>query len=107
MAKIVWTDPALTDLGEIADFIALDNFMAARILVQRIFDRVDGLADFPELGRVPPELEGSRYREVIVGPCRVFYRFEEKSIHVLYVMRGERELRRYILDDREDLIHRD
>lgn len=107
MAKIVWTERALVDLDEIADYIALDNLGAAERLVQRVFDRVNGLARFPEFGRVPPELEGSHFREVIVGPCRVFYRIKANSIYILYVMRGERELRRYILDDRDDNLHRD
>ncbi|MCA9440888.1 MAG: type II toxin-antitoxin system RelE/ParE family toxin [Candidatus Omnitrophica bacterium] len=107
MAKVIWTDRALIDLDEIADYIAIDRQGAAERLVQRIFERVEGLAEFPESGRVPPELEGSHFREVIVDPCRVFYRFKGKSIYILYIMRGERELRRYILDDREDFLHHD
>ena len=100
MAKIVWAEPALTDLNSIAEYIALDKVDAAKKLVKHVFQAVDRLADFPESGRRPPELKRSQYREVIVGPCRIFYRVQETTVLILYVMRGERELRNYILDER-------
>ena len=37
MAQIVWTEPALNELDEIAEFIALDKFDAAQKLVQSVF----------------------------------------------------------------------
>lgn len=33
MAELIWTEPALSDLDTIADYIALDNPEAARDLV--------------------------------------------------------------------------
>lgn len=102
MAQIIWTEPALSELNEIAEYIALDNITAAKKLVQQVFLVIDRLEDHPESGRCPPELEReSRYREVIVGPCRIFYRVEGVKVHILYVMRAERELRVYLLSDRE------
>ena len=38
MAEIVWTEPALSDLDAIADYIALDN---PRALVRRVFLHVE------------------------------------------------------------------
>ena len=74
MARIIWTAPALSDLDEIADYIALGNFPAAQQLAQRVFSHVERLGQFPESGRIPSELTDSLYREVVVEPCRVFYR---------------------------------
>ena len=103
MAQIIWTEPALNELDEIAEFIALDKFDAAQKLVQSVFSRVEQLKHQPKSGRVPPELpKKSIYREVIVGPCRVFYRTDKSKIIVIYVMRSERMLRKYILEDRAD-----
>ncbi|PWQ94795.1 type II toxin-antitoxin system RelE/ParE family toxin [Leucothrix arctica] len=96
MAELIWTEPALADLDEIADYIALSNLPAAKELVGRVFGTVDRLEQFPELGRVPPELEGFSYREVIVNPCRVLYKVESESVLILHVVRQERELRRFI-----------
>ena len=100
MAKVVWTESALDDLDEIAEYIALDKIGAAKKLVKRVFSRVDLLRDSPNSGRIPPELDGEKYREVIVGPCRIFYRALDKEIVILYIMRSERNLRRYILEER-------
>jgi len=63
-------------------------------LVKQVFSSVDRLQQFPESGRVPPELEQSKYREIVVGPCRVFYRVDQDKVYMLYVMRGERVLRK-------------
>lgn len=102
MVKVIWTEPALQDLNDIAEYIALDKVSAAEKLISKIFSRVELLEDSPNSGRKPPELEkNSRYREVIVGPCRIFYRSTKKEIVILHVMRGERLLRKYLLDERK------
>ena len=104
MARIVWSEPALDDLDKIAEYIALDNLEAAKRLVQTVFAKVDRLKDFPSSSRKVPELRNSRYREVIVGPCRIFCRAAGSSVLVLHVMRSERELRNMLIleRDRED-----
>jgi toxin ParE1/3/4 len=100
MAQIIWTDPALEDLNEIAEYIALDKPSAAKWLVREVFSKVKRLEDFPNSGRKPPELDKTRYRELIIPPCRVFYRIEEGKVFILYVMRSERKLRKFILEAR-------
>jgi toxin ParE1/3/4 len=100
MAQVIWTEPALTDLNEIAEYIALDKVEAARHLVKKVFDNVGQLELFPEMGRKPPELKDSTYREIIVNPCRIFYRLDQNKVYILHVMRGERQLRNYLLDER-------
>ena len=101
MVEIVWTEASLIDLNEIAEYIALDNVLAAEKLVQKVFDRVELLSNSPNSGRKPPELGKTRYREVIVGPCRIVYRANKDEIIILYIMRGERLLKKYILGERE------
>lgn len=101
MAQVIWAEPALIDLDKIAEYIALDKENAAKKLVQQVFVAVERLENFPESGPKPPELDDStRYREIIIGPCRVFYRIEESKVYILYVMRSERVLRQYLIDDR-------
>ena len=100
MAQIIWTEPALFDLNEIAEYIALDKVGAARRLVNQVFKSVGQLEKFPELGREPPELDDSTYREIIANPCRIFYRLDQNKVYILHVMRGERQLRKFLLDER-------
>lgn len=100
MAQIIWTEPALSDLNEIAEYIRLINPMRNAAWSKHIFSTVDRLEQFPESGRIPPELLRSKYRDLIVGPCRVFYRVDQDKVYILYVIRGERQLRKYLLEER-------
>ena len=97
MAEVVWTEPALQELDAIAEYIALDNPAAASRLVQEVFEKTECLEDFPQFRRIPPELPGSVYREILMPPCRIFYREEESDVIVLYVIREERQLRAHLL----------
>ncbi len=100
MAQIKWTEPALNDIDEVAEYIAIDKPGAAKKLVKEIFKTTRRLKNFPESGRRPPELQDTNYRELIVGPCRIFYRVQKTTVYILYVMRSERELRKFLLEDR-------
>ncbi|MEJ7746732.1 MAG: type II toxin-antitoxin system RelE/ParE family toxin [Luteimonas sp.] len=94
MAEIVWSEPALSDLDAIADYIALESPVAASELVKRIFRHVEQLADHPESGSQPQELGRSRYRQIVEPPCRVFYRHDGHRVFILHVLRTERLLRK-------------
>lgn len=98
MAEIVWTHPALEQLDELAHYIALDKPDAARALVSKVVEAVGRLAEFPLSGRVPDELPNSVYREVVVPPCRVFYRPAEGKVFIIHIMREERLLRAHLLE---------
>jgi len=100
MAQVIWTEPALADLNAIASYIALDKLTAAEQLVKKAFDSVERLEQFPDSGKTPPELENTHYQEIIVGPCRIFFRYKEPRVYILHVMRSERKLRKYIIDAR-------
>ena len=49
MAEIIWTNPALEDLNDIAEYIALSNLLSAKKLVAKIFAKVERLEEFPEV----------------------------------------------------------
>ena len=83
MAEIIWTNPALEDLNDIAEYITLSNLHSAKKLVSTIFDKVERLAMFPESGKKPVELTNLNYREIIVNPCRIFYKIDNDKIYIL------------------------
>src|SRR5271154_173562 len=93
MAEIIWTDPAAEDLAEIAEYIARDKPDAAANFVGKLLNSVDQLADFPLKGRVIPEFESERYRELVVFPCRVIYTPTVDAVVILRIIQGERQLR--------------
>jgi toxin ParE1/3/4 len=89
MAEVIWTEPALSDLDSIADYIALDNPNAAKAMVARVFRHVGQLSTHPSSGSRPRELQGQRYRQIVEQPCRIFYRVEKSRVYVVRVMRTE------------------
>lgn len=92
MSSIRWTDEAVEDLAAIRDYIARDSPHYARLVVERLIDRVEGIADFPRAGRVVPELAREELREVIQGSYRIVYRLHEDVVEVLTIFRSSRLL---------------
>lgn len=97
MAEVIWTQSAKSDLIQIGDYIALDKPRAAAKLVSNIMDSVALLGQFPESGRYPSELPSGAIRELIIPPCRVFYRYSQQTVFILHIMREEQQFRRYML----------
>ncbi len=102
MAEVIWTEPALSDLDAVADYIALEIPDAARALVRRVFQHVDQLVDHPRSGSKPSDLRGWRYRQIVEPPCRVFYREHSNRVFILHVMRAERLLQAVVLRSRDE-----
>ena len=97
MAELIWTEPALSDLDAIADYIALDKPDAAKAFVQRVFSHLEQLQGHPESGSPIRELPDSGYRQIVEPPCRIFYRLASGKIFVLHVMRAEMQFRSWRL----------
>ncbi|MDD2241451.1 MAG: type II toxin-antitoxin system RelE/ParE family toxin [Kiritimatiellae bacterium] len=96
MARLIWTEPALADLDAIADYIALDKPDAAVRYVQQVFAAVERLIRFPKSGAKVPETPHLSYRQIVVPPCRIFYRLEGEDILIVFVMRGDNGYMRLI-----------
>jgi len=103
MARLIWTEPALQDLEQIADYIALDNPSAAKRLVKKVFKQTSLLESFPEMCPHPHDLPNTAYRHLVINPLRIFYRIQDESIFIIYVMRHERPLRLSDFNERDDL----
>ena len=88
-----WTGPALADLRGIRSYVARDKPAAAKALAERIRTSVRRLRDFPESGRIVPEMEPRGYREVVVPPYRIIYEVMAQEVHILRVWHGRQELR--------------
>jgi len=102
MARLIWTEPALKDLETIAEYIALDKPDAAKKYVQRVFASVEKLTQFPKSGSVPRETANLPYRQVVIPPCRIFNRYNNRYVFIIFVMRAEQNLRPDILTGRDN-----
>lgn len=75
--RIVWTEPAETDLDDLFDYIARDSPVYAERFVDRILDTVATLAELPRVGRQVPEAKAEHIRELVVQSQRVIYAIDE------------------------------
>ena len=93
--KILWTDPALSDLAAIRDYIARDSEYYATQFIGRILEAAENLLSFPEMGRKVPESRNRDHvRELLFQNYRIIYRIASNQIQIITVLHGARDLRR-------------
>lgn len=68
-------------------------------LLREIFVRMEALRDHPDMGRVVPEFDQQRLRELIHPPFRIVYRRGAKQIRIVRVWRSERLVTLRIVDE--------
>ena len=94
MVKLIWTDQAIDDLGDIGDYIAENSESFAKLTVKKLFERVDILKAFPLSGRIVPEKNEETLRELIEGNYRIIYEvISPNQINILTVYHSARELK--------------
>ena len=91
MVKVVWTDSAIFDLNEIGEYIAKDSERYAQLTIERLFNAVDILEEHPRSGKMVPEFENDKLRELIRFNYRiVYYIVDNFRIDIITVHRCER-----------------
>jgi addiction module RelE/StbE family toxin len=96
MAQITWTNEALRWLEDIFEYIAVDNPDAAHRTVEGIFERVQSLATYPELGH--RYLHSTRnVRILMYGHYRIAYLVRDGSVEVLGVFHDALDITKYQL----------
>lgn len=86
MVRLNWTEQAIDDLINIAEFISKDSVKYAVIQVKRLRERAKLLKTQPSLGRMVPEAEDVSIRELILGSYRIIYKIvSNERIDILTV----------------------
>jgi toxin ParE1/3/4 len=91
---------AICDIQEIVDYIAEDNGKIALEILDRLESRVNSLREYPERGRVVPELLNQNimeYHEIIETPWRIIYKIVESNVFILTVIDGRRNVQDVLL----------
>ena len=94
--KITWDPRAKRRAGEYGEHIAQDNEEAAYAWLVGIFEEVERLKDFPEQGRVVPEIGRPDVREIFYLSHRIIYRIGSRRIRIVTIRHG-----RQLLDKKE------
>ena len=89
--RIVWSPLALEQVRHLAHEIAAERPAVATRWVRTIFARVQQLREYPESGRIAPDLERAEVRQLPYPPYRIIYRVERSRILILTVRHGREE----------------
>ncbi len=93
MARTVkWSEESLQDISGIVEFIARDSIYYAQHVAEAILGKGESIINFPESGRIVPELEQTSIREKFVFSYRLIYQVNENEILILAVIHGKRLL---------------
>ena len=90
--RVSWSPTALDDVDAIAEYINRDSPAYTRAVVNKILDTARKLEDFPNAGRVVPELDDEAIRERFVYSYRLIYRIQEHDVLIVAVVHGRRLL---------------
>lgn len=93
---VIWTKPARDDLRQIHDFISPDSKFYAEKVVENIIARTEQIENFPNSGRVVPEILDDNVREIFVYSYRLIYEISEKNIYILSVVHGSRDFEKLV-----------
>jgi plasmid stabilization system protein ParE len=97
MVKIEWTDEAKYWLKDIHDYIAQDNKRIAKKITKEIYNKVQILATFSQIGYVYPNDKDLEIRILLYGHYRIAYLIKDKSnIAILGVFHGALDIQRYL-----------
>lgn len=91
--KVIWTNESLNRLIEIEDYISKDNPNRALKFTDRIINRGESLAQFPNKGRIVPEFSIPEIREILEQNYRIVYRITKTRIEILTIFEGHRLIR--------------
>jgi toxin ParE1/3/4 len=94
MVEVNWTDQAIEDINNIAEFIAKDSPKYADIQVERFFNRAKILETSYLIGRIVPETNNKSIRELILNNYRIIYVIVNKQrVDILTVHHANRLLK--------------
>jgi plasmid stabilization system protein ParE len=94
MRVIVFSTQARKDLADAWDYIAAHNINAADRLVDRVEADVRKLADMPGMGHRRRDVNDVRLLFWAVHPYLIVYRFTRRTVYILRVVHGARDLRK-------------
>ncbi len=95
MARLIWTNESKRWLGDIYDYIALDNPDAAVSVVSGIYERAQSLLHFPGSG-YRWHSSSKEVRVLLFGHYRIAYAIEATDIIVIGVFHGALAIERYL-----------
>ena len=90
---IVITESAYNDLEDIENYISQDSPLMARRFINKIFERIDQLYNYPTSGKPVPEIKDKSIRELLLNKYSIIYKVvDEQHINIIRIVHGSRLL---------------
>lgn len=83
--KVRFTPSAKTELLSAVKYIQQENPDAALKYLKKVEELLQRLEDYPHSGRIISEFPELPYREILVLPCRFFYRTKDNIVWIVAV----------------------
>ena len=93
---LVWSPEAIEDIEAIAAYIERDSPWYARAVASKIVEVAESIPEYPELGRIVPEIGDPAIRERLVHRYRVIYRIDEGRLLVAAVIHGRQDFEPFV-----------
>ena len=90
--KVFWTNKAIEQLKAVHNYHAQISPEYANRLVDLITKRSEQIGNFPNSGRMLPEINLEQIREIIEANYRIIYYVGVDRIDVLAVVHGQQKL---------------
>lgn len=85
--KLIWTEPAIGDLEEIVIYLAAQKGSAkAKELGFAIFNKIQILSSFPEIGGMLAEKNDPCWRRLLFKTWKIAYKIDWEQ-HVVFIAR--------------------
>ncbi len=98
MVKINWTNEAVQWLNDIYNYIHNDNPEAAKRVIEEIYNKVQILIEFPEIGYKYDKIPNYNIRILLYGHYRIAYLLKtDNNIDILGVFHGALDIEKYLI----------
>jgi len=78
------------------EFIAIDSEYYASSFASEIYEKADTLTTLFNRGRIVPEISKDNIREIFIGDYRMVYDIGNDNIHIIAIIHGRRDLKKYL-----------
>jgi plasmid stabilization system protein ParE len=82
---LIWTSKALSDVGQLREFLGNVNKAAAERSVRKLAAAIGSLLSNPRIGEKLSQFDPREIRRVLVGPYEIRYEILNSEIYILRI----------------------
>ena len=93
MIEILWTQQGEEDFFQIYSYLNKFDPIFGEVFFENVIEKIELLGKFPYIGRIVPELNNNRIREMLLNKYRIFYFIKsEKTIEIQAIIHMKRNI---------------